>query len=105
MKKKIIVLLVILAVACLLGTGFPDYTTTKITGHETHKGMYLVFTDHGTFKNEDNWGLLKWDSSDLQGKAMALKDEEVIIYKTGWRNSFFSMYENILSIKTTTKGE
>lgn len=102
--KKIIAVLLIIFVP-IIWTGWLDHVTTKVTGAETHKGMYVVFTEHGTFKNEDNWSFLKWDSSDLQGKVIALKGKEVEICKVGWRVSILSMYENVLSIKTTTKGE
>lgn len=96
-------LVIIIAIFAL--TGFPDTIKTKITGAETHRGSFLIFTEHGTYKNQDNWAYLKWDSSDLQGTAILLTGKEVSIRKIGWRNGLFSMHENVTSITKVIKGE
>lgn len=99
MNKKYLLIIPIFIFMLFLITGLPDTVKAKITHVETHKGVYLVYTNKGTFKNVDNWLFLKFDSSDFQGKIAGMVEKEVKITKIGWRWSFQSWYENILSIE------
>ena len=60
---------------------------------------YLIYTDSGVFENTDAWYRFKFRSSDLQSQAMKLKGKKARIEKYGWRNGFFSLYENVVEIK------
>ena len=99
MSKKMLLIIPVLAMLLLAGTAWPDIIKVKVTKVETHKGVYLVFTEKGTLKNVDNWAFMKFDSSDLQGEIAGMVGKEVEIEKIGWRLSVFSMYENIISVK------
>ncbi len=62
--------------------------------HGKTKDVYLVFTDQGTFKNEDSPAYLKFNSSDLQGR-LAEKGKFRIEYY-GFRIPVTSTYPNII---------
>ncbi|MDI6737446.1 MAG: DUF1523 family protein [Nanoarchaeota archaeon] len=88
----------------------------KVTGAErVNKGddsKYIVFAEDVNtgeamaFENTDSsmecfFGRCKWDSSNIQSKANAAKNENAVVdIKTyGWRVPFLSWYENIVSIE------
>ena len=61
--------------------------------------LYMIYTDVGVFKNEDNYLFFKWNSSDIYGN---IEIGKCYIFKTRfWRNNFFSLYPNIMSIEKT----
>lgn len=82
---------------------FPDSAETVITGTNSRDingvDTYLVFTDYATMTNHDCKMLLKWKSDDVQATARRLKGKKVKIKKYGYDIPFFSIRENILSIK------
>lgn len=89
----------------LAGSYFmPDTIETRIVGtdtkrnRDTYTDMYLINTADGTFRNQDAWYKLKFDSSDLQGEAKDLIGEDVTLKKYGWRIPMLSMYENVTDI-------
>lgn len=57
---------------------------------------YLIYTDHGVFRNDDALWHLKWSSSDIYGQLDVGKYYNIKIY--GFRIPIFSMYPNIVSI-------
>ncbi len=60
---------------------------------------YLVYTDGGVFENTDCGWYLKWDSSDVQGKLMAMRGKKARIHYYGWRWPMRSWQPNILSVE------
>jgi hypothetical protein len=60
------------------------------------ESYYLIFTENGTYKNEDTFLYLKFRSSDLQGKLQVGETYKVKVY--GWRIGLFSTYPNIVKI-------
>ncbi len=79
-----------------------DTVRTKIIDTQTKRyhqhDKYLVFTEAGVFENTDAWYRGKFRASDLQGRVMQLKGKDVEITKYGWRNGFFSWYQNITKV-------
>ena len=88
----------------------------QVTGTERvnkdDESKYIVFAkDVNTgqdlaFENTDSWlecffGRCKFDASNLQSQIKAAeKDGSTVEIKTyGWRIPFFSMYENVVSVK------
>lgn len=72
---------------------------TKVTGNGEDisvRSYYLVFTDKGVFRIEDQLFFGKFNSSDLYGELELGKTYQITT--TGFRNGFFSMYPNIVSI-------
>lgn len=66
---------------------------TKVTGSGEDISVpsyYLVFTDKGVFRIEDQLFFGKFNSSDLYGELEP--DKTYRITTTGFRNGFFSMY-------------
>jgi hypothetical protein len=57
---------------------------------------YLVFAEEGTFKNEDSFLFLKFNSSDVQGSLEEGKTYKIKV--AGWRIPIMSSYENIIEI-------
>ena len=57
---------------------------------------YLVFTDKGVFRIEDQLFYGKFNSSDLYGELEAGGTYRVVT--TGFRSGFLSMYPNIVSV-------
>ncbi|MCG5515359.1 MULTISPECIES: DUF1523 family protein [unclassified Ectothiorhodospira] len=116
MKKKILVVLIIIAIAIVSFTWFrwgPDSWEVQITGitGDGKDVQYRIETVYaGTsetliFRNEDA-GLLppyfKFDSADLQSIARRVKEtcpeEPVVVNGYGWRIAFLSMFPNATSI-------
>ena len=79
--------------------------TAKVSGKERIteksgddiKSFYLVYTDHGTLKLEDDVFRGNWRSSDSYG---SLKVDSTYTFKvSGYRIGFTSTYPNIIEIK------
>lgn len=58
---------------------------------------YLIFTDHGVFRNDDAGWFAKFDSSDFYGELDIGKRYRLKVY--GWRIPILSMYPNIVRKK------
>lgn len=58
---------------------------------------YLIFTDHGVFRNDDAGWFAKFDSSDFYGELDVGKHYRLKVY--GWRIPILSMYPNIVRKK------
>lgn len=65
---------------------------------ETTTSKYLVGTQGEVFENTDDLFLGKFDSSDLQNTLDP--DSTYTVEVIGWRIPFFSMYRNIVEIKS-----
>lgn len=61
------------------------------------KSTYLIYTDHGVFRNDDAFWFMKFNSSDFYGALDAGKYYRLKIY--GWRIPIFTMYPNIVRMK------
>ena len=69
---------------------------TQSVGNEI-ESFYLVYTDKGTFKLEDDMFRGNFYSSDVYGK---LKQDSMYNFKTsGYRIGFMSSYPNIIEVK------
>ena len=106
-----VIIFIVVGVAISIPFDFNDHTymvtvTDKdriVSGSgDSTKSKYLVFADDENgesmvFENTDTLLRMKWDSSNIQG---ALKEGHTYnITVVGFRLSFMSMYENILSIE------
>jgi hypothetical protein len=60
---------------------------------------YLIFTDHGVFRNDDAGWFMKYNSSDVYGDLDVGKHYRLKVY--GWRIPILSMYPNIVHGKET----
>ena len=69
--------------------------TDKATGKV--KSTYLIFTDHGVFRNDDAGWFAKFNSSDFYGNLDTGKQYNLKVY--GWRMSLFTMYPNIVRME------
>lgn len=76
-----------------------DKQVTTETNKETGKvkSTYLIFTDHGVFRNDDAGWFVKFDSSDFYGNLDTGKTYTLKVY--GWRIPFLSMYPNIVRME------
>jgi hypothetical protein len=79
--------------------------TAKVSGKEritqksgdNIKSYYLVYTDHGTLKLEDDIFRGNWRSSDVYG---SLRTDSTYTFKvSGYRIGFISSYPNIIEVK------
>ena len=61
------------------------------------KSTYLIFTDHGVFRNDDAGWFAKFDSSDFYGNLDVGKRYDLKVY--GWRIAILTMYPNIVRMK------
>lgn len=62
---------------------------------------YLVFTDKEVFENTDEFLRFKFNSSDIYAK---LKDGQTYEFTLiGWRLNFFSMYRNIIDVRSNSQ--
>jgi hypothetical protein len=82
-----------------------DIVTTTITKTESKiiegESVYMIYTKHGVFRNEDQWLELKFNSSDIYSKL--IPNKTVTFKEVGIRNNYLSKYPNIIKIvKTTT---
>jgi len=96
-KKKLIVVLIVFA--CIFG--YFKYGTIRtvdvtIGNTDSKDGIFLVFTDDGTYKNVDSWFHFKFKSSDVQG--MAAPGAKVTLKVYGFRSGITSSYPNVISI-------
>ena len=101
-KFKTIVVAILLLIATVLYSYFiADTIETRVTDAQMTKvdGRFMIATEYRPFVNEDVWYRLKWDSGTVQNDAIRLKGRLVRIKKYGWRISFLSQYENVISIK------
>lgn len=72
---------------------------TKVTGSGENisvSSYYLVFTDKGVFRIEDQLLFGKFNSSDLYGELEV--GSTCQLTTTGYRSGFLSMYPNIVSV-------
>jgi hypothetical protein len=69
----------------------------KSDGDGNIESFYLVYTDKGTMKLEDDLFRGNWNSSDVYG---SLRNDSTYTFTTsGYRIGFFSMYPNIIEVK------
>lgn len=75
-----------------------DKQVSTETEKETGKvvSTYLIFTDHGVFRNDDALWFWKFDSSDFYGNLDVGQHYDLKVY--GWRIPFLTMYPNIVRI-------
>ncbi len=71
-----------------------DKAQNKVTS------TYLIYTDHGVFRNDDAGWHLKYNSSDFYGNLDIGKTYRLKVY--GWRIPIFSMYPNIVAMDEAT---
>lgn len=57
--------------------------------------------DWGVIRNEDNWFILKTNSGVMSGKLVSGARCNITTY--GWRNTWFSLKPNLISINRCTK--
>jgi hypothetical protein len=69
---------------------------TKKSG-DNIESFYLVYTDKGTLKLEDDVLRGNWESSDVYGKLK--NDSSYTFTTTGFRFGLFSMYPNIIGVQ------
>lgn len=73
-----------------------DQTYSSGSGHHlTVKHRYLVYTDHGTYKDTDTVWFFKFNSSDLLGQLQ--NGHRYTCDTTGFRFGFTSSYRNLIS--------
>ena len=69
----------------------------KSDGDGKVESFYLVYTDKGTMKLEDDLFRGNWNSSDVYG---SLRNDSTYTFTTsGYRIGFFSMYPNIIEVQ------
>jgi hypothetical protein len=80
--------------------------TAKVSGKErvmrqaskdSFESYYLVYTDHGTLKLEDDILRGNWRSSDVYGSLRV--DSTYTFQVSGYRIGFTSSYPNIIEVK------
>ena len=81
-----------------------DKQISTETEKDTKKvvSTYLIYTDHGVFRNDDAGWHLKYNSSDFYGNLDVGKTYRLKVY--GWRIPIFSMYPNIVRMDVVTPG-
>jgi hypothetical protein len=109
MNKGIIILVAVLIIA-LVAFNIKSYNnvetvTARVEGKERIteqsgeklNSFYLVYTDKGTFKLEDDMFRGNFYSSDVYGK---LRQDSTYTFKTsGYRIGYMSSYPNIIEVK------
>ena len=87
--------------AVLFSYFIPDTIQTRINDAQLTKvdRFFMIATEDRPFVNHDAKYRLKFNSGNIQNEAIRLKGKTVRIRKYGWRIPFFSMYENVVSIK------
>ena len=99
----VVILLGVVGVAsCTSSLHFNDTeviatVTDKESVNSKDNHTYLIFTDKGTFQNEDSLFRGKFDSSDWFGKIK--KGETYKFTVIGWRVPFLSLYKNIIKFE------
>lgn len=106
MKKKMIFVIIIIALICskiiyVYCTHSSKVVTIKTIDHKVYKDgddvqdKYLIFTEKdGVFENTDSWFYFKWNSSDVQNSFVVGGKFKISYY--GWRIPFISSYPNII---------
>jgi|TARA_R110000823_G_scaffold258290_1_gene379775 hypothetical protein len=108
MNKGIIILVVVIFIG-IITFDIKSYNTVetivaKVDGKEritertgdNIESFYLVYTDKGTFKLEDDMFRGNFYSSDVYGK---LRQDSTYTFKTaGYRIGFMSSYPNIIKV-------
>lgn len=114
LRRRIIFGSIVLVCICLLFTNLPYQWLTARTlenvlikdkqiSTETDKATkkvvstYLIYTNHGVFRNDDAGWHFKFNSSDFYGNLDVGKNYRLKVY--GWRIPILSMYPNIVSMK------
>ena len=69
-------------------------TTESVKKTSKVASTYLIFTDHGVFRDDDAGWFLKYDSSDVYGNLDIGKHYTFKVY--GWRIPIVSMYPNLV---------
>ena len=64
---------------------------------------YLIFTDHGVYRNDDSFWHFKYNSSDVYGLLDKGKYYNIKVY--GWRIPILSTYPNIVKATEVKAGE
>lgn len=109
MNRGIIILVVVFIIG-IIAFDISSYNnvktiTAKVEGKERItessgdkiESFYLVYTDKGTFKLEDDLFRGNFYSSDVYGK---LRQDSTYTFKTsGYRIGFVSSYPNIIEVK------
>jgi hypothetical protein len=108
--KKIIIGVVLVAILggigyTLSGYGNKETITVKVTDKErivtisegTSSSYYLIYSDQGTYKLDDNLFYGNFRSSDWYGKIK--KDSTYTFDLIGYRIGFISSYPEIVSYK------
>jgi len=109
MNKGIIILVAVLIIG-LVAFNIKSYNnvetvTVRVEGKERIteqsgeklNSFYLVYTDKGTFKLEDDMFRGNFYSSDVYGK---LRQDSTYTFKTsGYRIGYMSSYPNIIEVK------
>ena len=67
------------------------------SGKDNIESFYLVYTDKGTMKLEDDLMRGNWESSDVYGRLK--NDSTYTFIVSGYRFGFLSMYPNIIEVK------
>jgi len=101
-KVKIILYGIVAFILLLLYSYFiTDTIETRITDAQmsTVDGRFMIATEERPYVNIDAKYRFKFNSGNVQNDAIRLKGKPVKIRKYGWRIPFFSMYENVVSIK------
>ncbi len=120
MKKFLLIGIPALIIIALMFTNAPYQWLTQrsidnvlvkdkqITTESAKKGdkvqsTYLIFTDHGVFRNDDAGWFVKYNSSDVYGNLDIGKRYRFKVY--GWRIPIFSMYPNLVRAEEVKAGE
>lgn len=74
-----------------------DVFVVKVLGKERVDGVYLIYTNEGTFKIEDSLIFGRFNSSDVYG--MMRKGKYYRIKTFGIRSGFLSSYKNIIEVE------
>lgn len=78
--------------------GTAETVNVKISKSERVNDTYMIFTATEVFKNTDTWWYMKFNSSDVYNKAVPGMTCEMKV--NGFRVPFFSMYRNVISVKS-----
>lgn len=73
-----------------------EKVSATVTSSERVDGEWMIFTGSEVFKNHDSWHWFKFNSSDLQAKAIVGHTYKFKVY--GWRVPFLSWYRNVIKI-------
>lgn len=67
----------------------------KVVKNDSGSSKYLIFTNHGVFKDTDSFAFFKFNSSDVYGQLE--KGHTYRCKVAGWRVHVASAYPNIIS--------